>query len=237
MPRVALLALAGLALAALLAAPRPDAGGLAHGDMSSGSAVDPLDAAARELLAIYARWDAERHDALFTRPASKRDERLFTWFKDQLGECRTAAPMFRRTELNARYVYACERGELEVELHLDAATSKIGRLFIGARAKEPPADVRAAADDALALLAAWDRNTFDRRFTDSFEPDAFKRFLVDFRERWGTCRLADVDLGSERGALFNLACERGERLMSLSLSDDGRIRRFLLTRRFDRGGG
>lgn len=230
-------ALASAALGVLLTGGRlPEPTDPACTDLSPGTAERgaPLESAAHDLLALYRRWDDARHDARFAAGDADRLARRLAWFKDQLGECAPGEPLFRRSDLLGRYLYTCERGQLEAEFTLDATSSKVRKLYTGARDLQPPAPVLTAAGRALDLLAAWDGDAFPHLFGPAFAAGPFERFLADVRARWGACRIAGVDLASERGALLDLACERGDRLMILDLADDGRIARFLLTARRDR---
>ncbi len=224
--------LAALALVTLALGARPGPAAVDLTDRTA--AAEPLDLAIRGLPGLLLRFDVARHDALFSAPKAAADPPLFAWFVDQVGACDPATPMFRRSALNARYLFPCERGEIEAELDLDAATGKIRKLHIGARGKAPPARVRQAADDALALMTRWDRDVFSRRFSSKFEIDEFAPFLAEFRDRWGACRIAAVDLGSRAGALYDLDCAGGRRLMIVGVREDGRISRFVLTKPFVR---
>lgn len=119
-------------------------------------------------------------------------------------------------------------GEFEAEIELDPGSRKIRTMLVGAREKEPPAGVRAAAEAALGLARAWDRGRFEQVFDGSFTPEEVERSLAEVRAAWGDCRIAGVDLASPTGALFKLGCERGERLMIVDVDEEGLIRRFAI---------
>lgn len=187
-------------------------------------------AAIERVAALYDRWDDESFSALFETegPPWVLQEKL-EWFRAQVGECGTPRTLVVPTPTRARFVFPCERGEFEAAITLvDEQTPRITRMLSGVRGVDPPADVLQAAEAALALYERFDEARFRQLFADRFELEDMREFFTATRAGWGPCELEDLDLASHRGALFDLSCEIGPRLMKVELDDDDRIRGFLL---------
>ena len=98
----------------------------------------------------------------------------------------------------------------------------------GVRGVAPDPPLRKAAEEALAFYHHYDGARVHEGFTESFDPIDLEAFLEGARARWGPCTLDGTDLVNARGALFDLDCERGPRLMKIELAADDRIKNFRL---------
>lgn len=116
------------------------------------------------------------------------------WFRAAIGTCDGFELYRSHGPKQARFLYHCERGQLEARIGL-GEDGRVKRLLTGARGVAPPERVRTAAERWLESPAA--------------EAEA------------KGCRIDRVHLGSQSGALFVLVCPTGEKtlLMDLDHSD------------------
>jgi hypothetical protein len=119
------------------------------------------------------------------------------WFREAIGTCDRFEPYRSHGPKRARFLYHCERGQLEAFIRLDDH-GRVATLLTGARGVAPPAQVRAAA----------------QRWLDSPAGEAAAK----------GCRIDRVDLGSLSGALFVLVCPTGEKTLKLELDRHGEVR-------------
>ena len=156
---------------------------------------DPLDEAARTLMELHNEGDESLTERFDTGLPMLE---LTTWLHEQIGNCRDYE-LYRAIKPNrARFLYECERGQLEAEMRVDAK-GRVTKLRIGARGLEPPAEVRTAAKRWLA------------------SPEG--------RAEAADCHIDRVDLGNSRGALFVLGCPTEEKTLLIDLDLEGDIRR------------
>jgi hypothetical protein len=200
---------------------------------SSPQLTDPQRRAIEAFAALYRGFDDERYRALFDvddEPWILREQ--LEWFTAVLGDCGPPEPLRIESDTAARFVFRCDTGELEVEIHLaDADTHRMRGVASGVRGVEPPEAVLTAAHDALALYHDFDAAAVPAVFEERFDPIALEAALAEARANWGACTLGNVDLARHRGALFDLNCEIGPRLLKVELGEDDRITRLLLSER------
>jgi hypothetical protein len=187
---------------------------------------------ARDFQALYTEWSDPRFEGLFARPSPETGAKLaerVEWFRQRLGECQPGQPASVADAEHARFIYTCERGQLEATFTLDARTLKIDGVAIGARDTEPEPAVLAAAQGVVALERAWDLELFRRTFGERHEPEKVRTFLAGVLANRGPCRLGEADRVSARGGLFALHCEQAERLLKVELDDDDRVGSYAIT--------
>jgi hypothetical protein len=185
-------------------------------------------AAATAVVDLYAGWSESRARALFVGPPLDGLEEQLEYYRAQLGTC--ASPQLWHTGAKrSRFVSQCERGLLELAPVVDE-DGHIRALRHGAQGVDPGAAVQRAAEAAMRLWQEWDDTLFRETFAESWDPDVIRDLFTRATERWGVCRFGGVDLANARGALFELECDEGDRLMKLDLTQDDRIRRFALFR-------
>jgi RNA polymerase sigma factor (sigma-70 family) len=181
--------------------------------------------AIENVAALYREFDETRYRTAFDVPEESwilREQ--LEWFASAVGECGEPEPLEIASETSARFVFRCETGELEIEIALvDATTPRMRGLRSGVRGVDPPEVVRVAAERALALYHDYDAAVVPGLFEEKFDPVEVEAELADARAKWGACTLGDVDLARHRGALFDLHCESGLRLMKVELAEDDRI--------------
>jgi hypothetical protein len=155
-----------------------------------------LEQAAHELQQLHN--DDEQLTEHFFRHSTALDERM-AWFHEALGSC-DRHELYRSYGPNrARFLYHCERGQLEALIGLDDH-GRVNKLLTGARGVNPPARVREAAERWLESPAAT-------------------------AGKASGCRIDRVDLGSVSGALFVMVCPTGEKTLVIDLDRNGEIRR------------
>lgn len=150
-----------------------------------------LEQAAEALLQLH-NGD-EGSAARFAKHPASMVHRM-AWFREQIGACDRYELYRSFGPERARFVYHCDRGQLEALIGL-ADDGRVKQLLTGARGVNPPTEVRAAAE----------------RWLDS--PDAAA-------EADG-CRIDRVHLGSVSGALFVLVCPDGEKTLKTELDHGG----------------
>lgn len=196
-----------------------------------GGPSDAQREAIEAFAALYREFDEKRYRTAFAVPDESwvlREQ--LEWFASVLGECGAPEPLEIASETSARFVFRCETGELEVEVALvDPTTSRMRGLRSGVRGIDPPEVVLLAAERSLALYHAFDASLVPALFEEKFDPAELEQGLADARAKWGACTLGDVDLARHRGALFDLHCEAGLRLMKVELAEDDRITNLFFT--------
>lgn len=188
------------------------------------------EAVARSFLSIYTNWDPGWVELHMRDGASAVAlEELLDWFQNELGPCTEPSSMTPDSALPSRFLYPCERGELEVGfVRNEDDPRRLATVRLGARNVEPPAPVREAALGALALMATWDSQRFRALFSDDFDEEETRTFFSEVLAARGVCTLQEVDLANARGALWFIDCEHGPALMKTDLDDDDRIRLFFV---------
>lgn len=119
------------------------------------------------------------------------------WFREAVGTCDRFELYRDHGPKRARFLYQCERGQLEAFIGLDHH-GRVKKLLTGARGVAPPSEVRDAA----------------QRWLDSPAAE------VDAKD----CRIDRVHLGAVSGALFVLACPSGEQTLKVELDRHGDVR-------------
>lgn len=187
-------------------------------------------ALAEGFAAMYASDDHQwLHDAFVQEVKTDGIAEMIDWFRLQVGDCTSHEAIHTGGAGQARFLYACERGELEVGFQSDREQpEKLRRMRLGLRGVEPMDGVREAAAGAVSLITDWDRPRFEGLFAASWNADEMEIWFADVHAERGACRLGDVDLAGPRGALWFLDCEAGPALMKTTLDDDDRIRRFFI---------
>ena len=179
---------------------------------------------ASAIVELFNTFDLEAAGEVYEDPSIGMEE-WFTWLRDRVGECGEGEPMVVRDESQARYIYPCEHGELEVGFKINPETGKVPGLIMGARNVALADPVREAAEAVMRLYDEWDPALFRSTFSDKFDEEEIRRFLLDVRSERGACTLGEPDLVSVRGTLIHLNCERGVRLMKVELlQQEDRIR-------------
>lgn len=178
--------------------------------------------AAANYLAVHNDHDREAARELWGETVDET-EPLVEWFRAQVGACRDFSPMRVTDHLHARFVFDCEHGQLEVELRVDETTGAVERTLFGARGVEPPAHVRAMAEQLVAL-ANGESATLPPLAASLDHAQVQKQ--LDRISVQGRCRIDRVHLGTRRGARFVLECTHGSRTMLVDLNDEGALRRF-----------
>ncbi len=188
-----------------------------------------LQESANRVGELYANFNEQTYRELFAKgPPPEVLQELFDWYGGVLGRCQPPQPFLVRDQQRARFLFPCEHGHLEAELRLDDE-GNIVRMLQGARGVDPGTAVLEAAERVMQLLDTWDEQVFLATFGDGFAADEMRPFLAEFQAEWGPCELDDIDLANARGALIDLACAQGPRMMKIDLQhDDDRIRVFRL---------
>jgi hypothetical protein len=189
---------------------------------SHGQHESSAERAAATYLTIHNERDHEAARALWGDKVIDL-EPLTEWFRAQVGSCSDFSPMHVTSDLDARFVFECERGQIELELRLDAATGVSKRTLIGARGVEPPAHVRGVAEQLVAL-ANGEPATVPTLAARLDRTDL--QAQVDVISTQGRCTIDRVHLGNGRGARFVLECANGSRTMLVDLDRHGALRRF-----------
>lgn len=169
---------------------------------------DGLELAARQLLGLHNGHDelAEKFSTPGRAKSSKKRatalvERM-EWFRAAVGFCSDYQLYRSFGPKRARFVFHCERGQLEALIGVDD-DGRVNELRTGARGVAPPERVWVAAE----------------RWLES--PDA--------EVKAEGCRLNRVHLGSVSGALFVLSCPEGEKTLIIDKLDrDGEPRRVVV---------
>jgi hypothetical protein len=193
--------------------------------LSRGTAAPTAEQArfAGEIVGLFNEFDPEVAGALYEQTAAETEEWI-QWLRARLGRCEAGEPMFVKGD-RARYLYPCEHGQLEAGFEINPDTGKTPNLVMGGRGVELADPVREAAEAVMRLYDAWDPELFRRTFSEKFELEGFRRFLLDVRSENGDCSLGETDLVSVRGVMIHLDCERSVQLMKLELrQEDDRIR-------------
>lgn len=179
--------------------------------------------AASQVIALFNTFDLEAAAGLYEKPSVGLEEWV-QWLRARVGECGAGEPMMVKDEA-VRYRHECEHGQLEVQFSLSPETGKIAGIMMAARGVALAEPVRAAAEAVMRLYDQWDPALFRRSFSEKFEEEKIRRFLLDVRSKHGDCSLGEPDLVSVRGTLIHLNCERSVRLMKLELmQEDDRIK-------------
>lgn len=179
--------------------------------------------AAAQVIALFNEFDLDAAAGLFEKPSIGHEEWV-QWLRARVGECGAGEPMLVKDEA-VRYRYECEHGQLEAQFSLSPETGKIPGLLMAARGVELAEPVREAAETVMRLYDQWDPALFRRSFSEKFEEEKIRRFLLDVRSKHGDCSLGEPDLVSVRGAFIHLQCERSVRLMKIELmQEDDRIK-------------
>lgn len=178
---------------------------------------------ARQLVGLFNEFDLEAAGAVFVEPKIGQEEWV-QWLRQRVGACQPGEPMVVKGD-RVRYLLPCEHGQVEAEFEIDPDTGKIPRLIMGARDVALAEPVREAVEAVMRLYDEWDPELFRRTFSDKFEAEKIRRFLLDVRSTRGDCSLGEPDLVSVRGALIHLECEHARRLMKVELmQEEDRIR-------------
>jgi len=91
----------------------------------------------------------------------------------------------------------------------------------------PRAELRRAAEGALALMDAWNDAAFAALFAPAFPRASGRRELGDRGRRWGRCELGDVTEVRADAATWTASCERAEIEITIASDrDDHRITSF-----------
>lgn len=142
------------------------------------------------------------------------------WFKSRVGECeQPPVPIRVLDERRSRFAFRCEDGVLELRTNLDE-DGNVDVMATGVRDKQAPLRVRAAADQSLELIDAWDEGKFRAAFTDRFDVQRMRDFFGRVRESAGHCEIFGNYVTSYQGALYKIDCTHGERTLILGLEDD-----------------
>lgn len=173
-------------------------------------------------LSLHNDWDDETARALWG-PKVITMEELTTWFHDQVGPCNGFSPMEVENDLEARFVFECERGQLEIRFGVDGSTGEVEHLLAGARGINPPVHVRQAAEHLVAL--ANGDPTFEPGIDSKLDTIDIQEVLAKIAAR-GPCKIDRVHLGSARGARFVLECDKGPMTLLVDLDAHGSLRRF-----------
>lgn len=187
---------------------------------------------AQDFHALYGHWDQANYEALFAAPSPEQKNQLeerIEWFRNHLGDCGTGKPLTITDAESARFVYECEKGQLEAGFSLDPQTLRVAGVAIGARNLEPEKVVHEAALNFVSLLQEWNLGLFELTFSKKYQPEQVRRFLEDVRSNRGICRLGESDLVSARGGLFALNCEQATRLLRIELDDNDQITQYQIT--------
>jgi hypothetical protein len=190
---------------------------------SHGSNEPPsAERAAAVYLAVHNEWDEEAARALWG-PMTERVHGSIDWLRAQVGSCTDFSPIHAKSELQARFVFECERGQIEFEPRVDKYTGELQHYFLGARGVEPPAHVRQTAEQLVAL--ANGKPAIQPTTTEKFDQTEV-RAVLDTISAQGPCRIDRIHLASGRGARFVLECAEGSMAMLVDLDHHGAIRRF-----------
>jgi hypothetical protein len=182
--------------------------------------------AAASYLAFHNDGDREAGRAVWGPEVDKFDP-MMEWFRDQVGSCSGFSPMDVTDSLHARFVFECARGQLELYVGVEATTGEVEKLLIGARGVEPPAEVRATAEQLVALANSEPATQPSlAEHLDQAEVQA----QFDVISALGRCTIDRVHLGSLRGARFVLECANGSTTMLVDLDRRGALRRFSFTK-------
>ncbi|MGB1015131.1 MAG: hypothetical protein ACPG4T_13435 [Nannocystaceae bacterium] len=188
-----------------------------------------LQTAVTQLSTLYTHFDAQVYGQLFTNPPLPVVlQEMLDWYESMLGSCGPPVPFVAKDATQARFLFPCEQGQWEAEILLDE-DGKVKRLRQGARGVDPGVAVLQAAEQVIALLAKWDDEVFSATFGERFSGEEMRPFFAEFTAKWGPCELDDIDLANTRGALIDLVCTNGPRMMKIDLHrEDDRIRIFRL---------
>lgn len=178
---------------------------------------------AETLHALYQHWDEQAFAELMHDGASDAElDETLEWFHERLGECAAPEVLSISDAGSVRWVYPCAEGELEAQFGLDD-DGKVRKLMLGAHRIDPPPDVREAAEAVLSLQRGWNDTLFTTFFSEAFEREETRVYLETFTAEWGACTFEGIDLGGARGALIDVTCVKGPRLLKVQLDDDDRI--------------
>lgn len=183
---------------------------------------------------LLQRWDAGVAESLFGEDMDlERVRNQLAWMRERVGECGPPAPMASGTATSARFSFVCERGVVEALLGVaDPEAETVSHMRTGVRDTAPPPRVHDAGSRYTALIEAWDPETFEHSFAQSFRDklgDGMPEFTERLRDKLGACEIGPVDLASATGAVFVLDCEHGRRTIALELNDEDRIRALRVT--------
>jgi hypothetical protein len=189
---------------------------------SHGVSKPSAERAAAMYLEIHNDRDHEAARALWGADADALEESV-EWLRIQVGSCTDFSPMRVTNDLHTRYVFECDRGQIELELRVDEVTGVAVHTLIGARGVEPSAEVRETAEQLVAL--ANGEPTIEPEIFASLDEDEMRTHLVTISEK-GWCRIDRVHLGNARGARFVLECSEGNVTLLVDLNRAGALRRF-----------
>ena len=189
--------------------------------------VRSADDAMMQVFEVYAHWDEARARLLWGDRAPVYAPR-FAWFREQVGACTSAAPIRVVDPTKTRYVFDCERGQIELFVAVrDGAIPEgkgvLEQTLSGVRGVDPPAAVTNMGE---ALLLTIERPSGERALPE-LDGRAGERLAeaVAYLEAHGPCHIDRVHLASDTGALFILACEDGESTMIVELDEQGELER------------
>lgn len=177
---------------------------------------------ASDYLRVHNDDDAMVAQSLWGARTEEARERV-AWFREQVGECHGMDTMRVVNEHQARFVYRCERGELEIGFRVGPDSGRVTGMWSGARGVEPAPQARRTLDHVVALASGEPVTGGDLvlRGMGSQQLEA----QLDALAGMGRCEIDRVHLGSNTGGLFVLACEQGSPTVVIDVDAVGAIER------------
>ncbi len=188
----------------------------------------PFDAVMPKILALYDRWDDGGYRALmssrqFLTLSAVNEREVLASLKRIHGACTGYAPKETLSPTAARFALACQRGTLELLVHIDPVDGLLNH-HLEARSRDVlAAELGKMADRLADLVGAWDDAVYashlaakGRRTRE--EAAAIFAALraghgsckVTSHEHWSDSEDRSTGLGSwSEGDAFTLGCERG----------------------------
>jgi CubicO group peptidase (beta-lactamase class C family) len=174
-----------------------------------------------KFLEVYNSFDEAKLASILGRPIDPREHDELAAYKALHGTCTGFKPTKVTANNAARFAFACERGQLEIEANLDGTGKIVG--FIGrSSGATPPASVAKIFATALALHInpTWSEAAYKLVFPKKQIPEAQARaFAANLRTQFGTCK-AGTFVHEGFDWTLELVCKGGPLALSIQLKND-----------------
>jgi CubicO group peptidase (beta-lactamase class C family) len=196
-----------------------------------------LDEAAKKLLGVYNAWDEAGYAAMLSagRPKIPEEKGELAGYKELHGACKGFTPIEVRSPVEARFKLECERGDLEMMIHIAAADGGVLGFVGTTRDAAIPADVKRVVERVAGLVGKWDASVYPKHLAKSGRTLAETVTLFDgLRAEHDACSLKSASKEAS-DYTYALECRRGASV-SLHLEVDPKDTSIVTRYAFQRGG-
>jgi CubicO group peptidase (beta-lactamase class C family) len=176
--------------------------------------ADPaFDVAVKRLLAVERHWDEGAFKKMLTpnRSVSTSEEEELARYRDENGACTRYRTLELATPIRGKVVFECERGQLEMSLHLDPTDHLIAGFDGTSIGIAAPAKLAPAANAISKLLETWDHRLYAKVLAPRSKKSEAETetFFAELRGRHRGCSRTTAERNSKGDFTIMLVCKEG----------------------------